>query len=497
MVFEFSSGREPLPLTSPPSFNPEIAKRLGTSGVCIALQAGTSEGLVVAEEWKQEAAEIQADDLDRMEMGGTFDKNIWVKAAEEFENDFDEMERTMHRFPATLRGLGSRYIVPKVVAIGPYHRDLDHLREMQKVKQVAAHQYISLCSTTYEEIHETILKFAGIARNLYAKDVVAGIGDAEFVDMMILDGIFLLQYMIMTVKPEHLFSSLLRCFHSNQACISNDIMLLENQLPWVVIQTLNEFNHYPVSVEVFIAKMGRTFQVRGDKNRETFRLNDLYTPPHLLGILRYYKVGDSTRGLWKAYPDPDVTRPISKTISVTELAELGIKLTASKTTKLMDMGIKKRPLFSQIFVAPLLLDEMRSCWLVNMVALEICIATDFRWDTTEMPVVCSYLAVLAMLMDREEDVHKLRSKQLVQGELTNMEMLNFFKSLIKHMRGGPLYIQILEEIEDYRMKWWMLIKVHTFFYKNYKIITAVLSIIGVLVGIFKALPSLKKHGTTS
>jgi hypothetical protein len=212
---------------------------------------------------------------------------------------------------------------------------------------------------------------------------------------------------------------------------------------------------------------------------------------------------------------------MSKTVSVSELAKLGIKLTASKTTKLMDMGIKKRPLFSKIFVAPLLLDEIRSCWLVNMAALEICITTDFRWDTTEnslissgcwgnksempvvsskdewdtieMPVVCSYIAILAMLMDREEDVHKLRSKCLVQGEHTNMEVLNFFKSIINHISGGPLYIEILEEIEDYRITWWMLTKVHVFFYKNYKIIIAVLSIMGVLVGIFKALLSLKKH----
>ncbi|XP_047058044.1 UPF0481 protein At3g47200-like [Lolium rigidum] len=462
--------------------------------------ADSSEDLVVGEGSKHAAAEA---DIVRMEMGGIFDENMWLKATEDFEADFDKMERKMHRFPASLRGLGSRYIVPKVVAIGPYHRGLDHLKEMEKVKQVAAYQFLLSFGTPrppgtlYKTIRASILSVAGAAHSLYDKDVVAAIGDDEFVDMMILDGIFLLQYMLMTIGRQCLCSSLLRCFHSNQACISNDIMLLENQLPWVVIETLLEFADPALQVEVFIAKMGRTLQVRGDKNREPFEFSRTYWPPHLLGLLRFYKIGGSTRCQRKGYPD--VIRPMSKTISVTELAELGIKLTASKTTKLMDMGIKKRPLFSQIFVAPLLLDEMRSCWLVNMAALEICIATDFRWgwDTIQMPVVCSYLAVLAMLMDREEDVHKLRSKRLVQGELTNIEMLNFFKSLIKHISGGPLYTEILEEIEDYRIRWWMLIKVHTFFYKNYKIITAVLSIIGFLVGIFKTLLSLKKHSTIS
>jgi hypothetical protein len=179
---------------------------------------------------------------------------------------------------------------------------------------------------------------------------------------------------------------------------------------------------------------------------------------------------------------------MSSHISANELAEVGIKLTASKTTMFTDMGINKRPFFAKIFLAPLLLDEIRSSWLVNMAALEVCMATD-----AQESVICSYLAMLAMLMDREEDVHQLRSKRLVQGELTNKETLDFFKSLIKHISGGHLYIHMLEEIEDYKLKWWMWIKVHEFVYKNLKTIIAVLTVIGVLAGIFKTLLSLKQH----
>ena len=182
---------------------------------------------------------------------------------------------------------------------------------------------------------------------------------------------------------------------------------------------------------------------------------------------------------------------MSKNISAIELAEIGIKLMASKTTKLVDMGMEKRPLSGNIFLAPLLLDDIRSCWLVNMAALEVCLAAGVRDD--EKPVVCSYLALLAMLMDREEDVHKLRSKRLVQGELTNKETLDFFKTLIKYISGGSLYIHILEEIEDYKLKRWIWIKIYELVYKYKKAIVTVLSLIGVLAGIFKALLSVK-HG---
>ncbi|TKW08099.2 hypothetical protein SEVIR_6G006451v4 [Setaria viridis] len=157
------------------------------------------------------------------------------------------------------------------------------------------------------------------------------------------------------------------------------------------------------------------------------------------------------------------------------------------------MGIKKTPFSGEIFLAPLLLDQVRACWLINMAAFEVCIGAGVREDSKQQPVVCSYLAVLAMLMDRKEDVHELRAKRLVQGELTNRETLDFFKTLIKHISGGALYVRILEDIEDYKQKRRMWVKVYAFIYKNLKTIITVLSIIGVITGIFKTLLSLQKH----
>ncbi|KAF7041224.1 hypothetical protein CFC21_051047 [Triticum aestivum] len=413
----------------------------------------------------------------------------WKIEAQQFETDFGEMEMKIHRFPASTRSLGRRYILPMAVSIGLYHHGSSSLHEMEKVKRVATHHFISYSGRSFEEMYAAVFSVIGAARSFYdTKDSKVDVGDAEFADMMFIDGCFLLQYMLMCTGLGKLPPSLLSCFKSNEACIINDIMLLENQLPWMVVNILRTFRSVPV--EEFIGKMGRTLQIRGDMHRRPVVMDACYMPPHLLGILLFYKAGGINNNVPLSVPDG--FRSMSKSISAIELAEIGIKLTAGKTTKFMDTGIKKTFLSAEIFLAPLLLDDIRSCWLVNMAAFEVCLgmAAGAHQSTA---VVCSYLAVLAMLMDREEDVHELRSKRLVQGELTNKETLDFFKMLVKCISGGPLYIQIMEEVEAYKLNRWMWIKVHQFVYKNFKAIVTVLSITGVLVGIFKAILSLKRH----
>ncbi|OEL28850.1 hypothetical protein BAE44_0010131 [Dichanthelium oligosanthes] len=324
-------------------------------------------------------------------------------------------------------------------------------------KNVATqHFMLGTTFTSFDEMYEAFcLGIGDHVRSFFTDNVVAYTSHYTLKLDMLRDGCFLLQYMLLRTNSRDTMPPSLACyFDSNRVVIDRDIMLLENQLPWVVIQTLRHFKEVPV--EKFIAKMARTLQGRkGNDDDRPFVLDGSCTPPHLLGLVRFYKI-------------------------------------ASQTTKFIDMGITKRLFCSEIFLAPLLLDETRLCWLVNMAAFELCVAAPFSSDT-EKHAVCSYLVILAMLMDHEEDVHKLRSKGLVQGELSNKEIPNFFKAIVKHISGGPLYIRLMEEIDDYKLKRWMWIKVHKFIYKNYKTIAAVLSVVGVLVGIFKALYALKQH----
>jgi hypothetical protein len=86
-----------------------------------------------------------------------------------------------------------------------------------------------------------MLSVAGAARGSYA-------ADGEFVEMMLLDGCFLLQFMIsMCRHPDDPDDPLMsrgevrRCINA----IARDVMLLENQIPWLVLSSLMQLMTSP------------------------------------------------------------------------------------------------------------------------------------------------------------------------------------------------------------------------------------------------------------
>ncbi|XP_062182193.1 uncharacterized protein LOC133886536 [Phragmites australis] len=417
--------------------------------------------------------------------------HVFEKAAHEFDADIDMMKVKMHRYPSNIGALGEWHTVPMVVAIGPYHHDREHLKQAEKVKHVAAYHCIRDSGHSVQETYDAVVSVAHDARSLYDKDVVAGIGDDDFLPMMFYDACFLVQYMLSCTPTgsEEMDPSLRSFLDSNDRDIVHDVMLLENQLPWRVVETVMRFR--PVPLEEFFTCLKRCLQDRKVREKEPFVLDDSYQPPHLLGLLRFYIVGRSNT---KRPPKPE-TESISFSVSAIELAEIGITLAANKTTELIHMGVKKKgPIFAELSLAPLSLDDARASWLVNMAALELCTIPRFEDAEDEESAVCSYLLLLDMFVDREEDVHELRTKHLLQGGggLTNKEALDFFRSL-QGLRLGSCYVRVMEEIENYRVKRRMWIKVHAFVYKNMRTIVMVISAIGALVGIFGTIRSLKVH----
>ncbi|TVU04175.1 hypothetical protein EJB05_50268, partial [Eragrostis curvula] len=461
-------------------------------GICHQTSTPSSTQLVKYEaathcdpiEKEAQAFEI---DSDNMEVIIHNPIHVFEEAAQEVEINADLMRMKIHKYPASMRDLDKRYREPNIVAIGPHHHGKDHLMHAEKMKHAAAYHCITESGHSVQEIYDDVVSVADYARALYDTDVVAGIGDNDFLPMMFYDACFLVQYMLYVAcfyqqDYSEMDSSLVSYFDSNDDAIYHDIMLLDNQLPWLVVEAVMRFR--PVNMKHFIACLRDCLQEVSVKDDE-FELDANFQPPHLLGLLRFYIVGRSKNKLEK---DPS----LYLTVSPSELAEVGISLKANEKIDLTDMCIKKRgPFFADLCMPPLQLDA-RPSWLINMAALEICMSSDFLEEEDEYSAVCSYLNLLTMLVHREADVYDLRKKGLLQGGggFTDQEALAFFSSL-RSLRHGSSYIRTIVDIQDYMRKRPTRTKVHAFIYRNIKIITTFFSALVALIGILGTLKSLK------
>ncbi|KAJ1277173.1 hypothetical protein BS78_05G274600 [Paspalum vaginatum] len=391
------------------------------------------------------------------------------------------MQKKMHRYPGIIRALGDWYTV--MVAIGPYHHGREHLKAAEKMKHVAAYHCIRESGPSATKMYNAVASVADDARRRYDKDAVAaaGIADDGFLPMMFYDACFLVQYMLWrrNRSKKDMDRSLHSFFYSNRKDINHDVVLLENQLPWPVVEAVMRFRHLPL--EDFVAYWKDYLQDRKvvDNQRQKPLLDPSFQPPHLLGLLRFYIVGRKSTSTSNGRSSSTTPKNGALRLSVSAM-------------ELIHMGVEERgTLFAELSLAQLSLNGAPASFLVNMAALELCTTPNFQEAREEDSAVCSYLSLLTMLVHRKEDVHERRRKRVLQGGagLVNKDALSFFTSL-QSLPQGRRYVSVVVEIKEYKERRRVRIKVLAFVYKNRKTMVTVFSAIGVIVGFLSKLKSL-------
>ncbi|KAE8793629.1 hypothetical protein D1007_31660 [Hordeum vulgare] len=429
---------------------------------------------------------------------------VFEEAVEAFHTDYlHNMERKMHKFPPSLIDVFPRYYSPATVAIGPYHHGHPDMLEAERVKHVAATQCIRDSGRPVQEMYDAVVSVSSDARSLYHHDVVARFGDDDFFPMMFFDACFLVQFMRWYhVDDDDLDQALVIYFYANFERISTDILMLENQIPWVVVETMFRFMPpapSPWPWEMFVDGMRRNLKNRMNSGAvQDIIIDHTYEPPHLLGLVRFYIVGNKDNKNIEPLASA-VDKPMSLSISVAELADVGITVVPQPREKieagLVDMGFhKKYPFFGVLVVPPLCLTEANATWLVNMAAFELCKTPEFEDDDTgaEKSDVCSYLQLFTMLLDQEKHVHELRENHVIEGGgLTSKETLEFFTSIGQNMQVGKSYLDIIIQIENFKQSRSCWQKSWIFSNKNRNKIMAVISAIGVVIGILSSLQAFK------
>ncbi|MCL7022080.1 hypothetical protein MKW94_009380 [Papaver nudicaule] len=137
---------------------------------------------------------------------------------------------------------------PKMVSIGPYHYGKPALQPMQKHKARALIHFLkrSKKNTIIEPYLSALTKVVDKLRNCYeVVDEITKWNDVDFAKLMLLDGVFLLEFLNVSRGNQacHDYAAIdpifgVRGHNLNYNYVMEDLLLLENQIPYQVLSTL-------------------------------------------------------------------------------------------------------------------------------------------------------------------------------------------------------------------------------------------------------------------
>ncbi|RWR76644.1 UPF0481-like protein [Cinnamomum micranthum f. kanehirae] len=364
----------------------------------------------------------------------------------------------IQKVDGTLRQIQSNneHFEPKVVALGPYNwgNDQEHLKPMERYKNIAAGWFISLATNKKEDnvtevdankvYDDFIIKATSESSPIqcYAdpKSIRDRFGGETFMRRMFLDGCFILHFIHLVVVqgwPDHLSKSGLRL---NQQDIVRDMFLLENQIPFSILNALMKIPSNP-----FDKPFDPDFILIWNLDYEGIFSSNTHNRHHLLDVLHYNLVGrdrasfsSSRRSDWYC----DFSRPIM------ELKATGIQVRRSNSMKLRDVKFKRGLLYSYLEIPAIIVDDSTKTRLLNMIAYEMCS------DGPKHRTVTSYVCYLHSLIHNVDDVKELQSENILLNHLGSEEdAVKLFKELgtLLSPDYGP-YGTVIDAIYDHYMR---------------------------------------------
>ncbi|KAF8413555.1 hypothetical protein HHK36_001546 [Tetracentron sinense] len=398
--------------------------------------------------------------------------------------DGDEHKKTqIQKVPPMLRLIkdNKEFYDPMVVSIGPYHHGKSELNLVENLKLTIARKFVKESGKEFDDFYNEFVKRANNPRQFYDEQSTSDFDDKMFIYMMFLDGCFVLHF-IGCVTNTKLHDMQMKLHHI--VFVRQDLFLLENQLPYVVLKTLMSLRFSGdegekmmkefIKGEVMPPSRSGDKPQKGATNFHAKKIGDGGDgqPLHLLELLRTELVGEckdpspgaSQDGDWQSYR------------SVEELNTVGINFTRSDTFHLHDVSYKSHLIHGELSLPPIAVDDSTKHKFLNLIAYETCP------DAPEDYTVTSYVCFLDSLIDNDKDVKELRSKGILLNSLgSDQQVADLFNQLSNNLVPDPIvYGDVKGKIEKHyknKCKIWMAEINHTHFSSPW-------SVIALLAGVF-------------
>ncbi|KAL6324747.1 hypothetical protein AAG906_017087 [Vitis piasezkii] len=325
------------------------------------------------------------------------------------------------KVPQLLRGTHDfeKLYEPRIISIGPYHHGKPHLQPVETIKLQYAQKFLADSDQNIEALFTKIGSNIEALRKCYDKIPT---DDEELAWMMLLDGCFLLQFIRSREDGSTVdLSNVLRIHQIN--FVEQDLFLLENQLPFGVLQLIfegakfNDGSTMEQMIKNFVTRIA-SLQPSSEK-----RLDER---SHLLDLLRSAILGKSAS---KQERQPDKKGKSSSSSG-------GDGRFCCPWKKGKQRGIRQP--FRNI-------KELKASGIHLRQTYEMCP------DAPDDYTVTSYLCFLHGLIHHADDVKELRSRHILINHLgSDEDVARIFNEIANDVVDTEVYGDVKARIQkDY------------------------------------------------
>eukprot|EP00268_Persea_americana_P019597 TRINITY_DN20074_c0_g1_i1.p1 TRINITY_DN20074_c0_g1~~TRINITY_DN20074_c0_g1_i1.p1 ORF type:complete len:476 (+),score=70.71 TRINITY_DN20074_c0_g1_i1:208-1635(+) len=379
---------------------------------------------------------------------------------------------SIHRVPHMLRIQNEKAYDPTVISIGPFHykKREGQLKFMEEQKRRYLNDILSRNGNGQSKLEQCFVAIKGLeerARRCYSE--VSELDSYSFVEMMILDGCFIIEFFLKDFVDDYEDDPIFELGWLNEA-VRFDLILLENQIPFFILQRLFDLTNASSPSSSLIEWPLCSYDQWDSITEERIK-NSGIEIQHLLHLLH-------TR--FSVFTEDNQSEQGSVIIpSASKLEEGGIRFRKrDKYTTSLDINFQN----GVIEIPPTEFMDQTNSEILNYIAFEQCYCHSKKHFTT-------YNTFMDCLINNSKDVEILCREGIIVNWLGSDEELaaayNKMGTEVTVFDDDDFYLAgVCEDINRYRERAWPKLRaslVHDYFKNPWAIISCIAALVLLLV----------------